>query len=1390
MAMAFLAMASANGATFTVSKDGRGAFTTIQAAVDKAGKGDIVEILDAAVYPEQVTLDSNKHGLTLRSSNPTALKKPTIKWEDTQNQGPKTCQEALTPAKITFDQNGALRLLRVRNVLIDGIGIDAVKALPFSFDAVWGNGVDCTSGQRFPLFHGNGGIALFIAGNVTVRNCDITNAFFGISVKDRNEGGVFANVNPADLEKSNVIPLSGFGKTGNHVFEKNRVHHNVWGFYFESSWDLGSTARYNLIYENHHATAASAAAVKAMVGGDGAHHPGGGFLFKDVMLSPMAIYNNTFWHNFTLFAGGYRPGAQHLAFNNIYAQPNEYWSKSVSYSNPFHVLDPHMINRMKHCLYAAQTQAPEKQTRNVQEQMQDPVTNQPVRDDSNVVFYQSTRIMNGMGNVAQENFTVDLTLELSSGPVIRQATIQGANLPGGLIRGATATEAFPANANIRWYEIQFKSTDPASPDFLSPDWDNEVVKKYVMNAGWPEAGIFNADGKVADLGAIPSSERHKDDVVIRPLSPVMITGTTATLNFDLSAVAGDLTAPKIKYIKLVRSLPVLLTGFGGVPALVVPPPVSVTPSTTALQMGANTITANFQTPFPATEKYAFFEIIVEGTGSNGQPATTSVGFLPYRTLDKKFKVEILDAGGNPTDSVRVGEAVKLRISPLNLDGTTFAGAISQTEVFLGSGADLLTGDNPPEKFVLPSITGITTKDVLFTKIPRGGLEYVNATGIAKTPSVYVFFGSSNPIRILPAAPEKVIFQDPPSKILTPGAAPVIDPGVLYTVKVEVRDRFDNVVTAPVTVTIKSNNPAIGDIDGAVTATTDLLGIATFKAKVTNGDLDQTFELEASIPGKPADKADLKVGKARDKLWILYADTVAYSANTELRGVAGERLRVTVRAGKTPDEKLTDRVTVFQVGATPGLAVFATPTSAAQVNTYTLVNGEAVFYVTGTMPVSNGSLTATPTVDNTILGADRGKIFFTLSPFSIASASCHADNGYAAVDRVEFQFTQDLKRAPDSIRIAWPAAGQNLRTVSTGITLDPANPRHVSLRLSPAFPEGLSSGSGPVTAYSFDPATPDIPVQAANFTAVDAVGPLLDSAKVQEKIAAGGDTLYVAINEITTLNSLSGASLVLIKKSGGAPIVLAVLSPTENPRAGEAGKGFRIVLADLGAQAPVAGDSLRINATGPLTDIAGNHAHIANRAVVIGMRPTPRPPVLLVRMDRPLQGVENQVQARDFLVLASNPDASWTPVQGSVDRGHTAPCAGGMDCGGPVAGDATGAIDRPAITVETDRAMKYSITLFTNLGEFVNGFSGEITNAQLGLDDHNLPIAGAVADFRRGPEGKFAVKISWNAKAQNGGRTATGVYLAKVNAVSLAEDADGKPFTLNQSRVIRFGLVRH
>jgi hypothetical protein len=220
-------------ATYTVSKDGRGAFSTIQAAVDAAaknGKNNTVEILDQANYPEQVTIDSLSNGLTLKSTNPDALKKPTITFQDITHRNPTTCTAALDQTKIDFDQNGAIRILWAHNITIDGIAIDAGGAAPFNNPSVWGNGVDCTSGTLYPLFHGNAGIAVYISGAVTIRRCDISKGYFGIAFKDRNQGGAFANFNPADLAKNNIVPLSGFGRVGNHVVERNRIHNNSWGY--------------------------------------------------------------------------------------------------------------------------------------------------------------------------------------------------------------------------------------------------------------------------------------------------------------------------------------------------------------------------------------------------------------------------------------------------------------------------------------------------------------------------------------------------------------------------------------------------------------------------------------------------------------------------------------------------------------------------------------------------------------------------------------------------------------------------------------------------------------------------------------------------------------------------------------------------------------------------------------------------------------------------------------------------------------------------------------------------------------------------------------------------------------------------------------------------------
>ena len=348
------------GGVVTVGKAVPADYTSIQAAVNAAKPGQVIQILDTEVYEGQVTIDGRetspwpgvtggKNGITIRYTPPAGtapnsnFARPTIRYRDTQNTSPKNYAETQILGELpgmagNFETSGALRIIRAGGVTIDGIAIDGVSAYPFGAGGVW-NGM-------YSHFHGNTAITLVVANDAVIRNCDIKNAYFGMYVKDRNLGGVFGNPNPDDHDVT--IPLSGFGKTGSHLIEYNRVHNNSVGLFFESAWDLGSTVRYNLIYNNFH-TAATKNALSSLGSSVNANDQnGGGILFKDTYLTPIAIYNNTFYNNAGNLQGNWQIGGQHLIFNNIFSKSNPSDNPS-----PGMTIDNMFPNRMHNCLFSA-----------------------------------------------------------------------------------------------------------------------------------------------------------------------------------------------------------------------------------------------------------------------------------------------------------------------------------------------------------------------------------------------------------------------------------------------------------------------------------------------------------------------------------------------------------------------------------------------------------------------------------------------------------------------------------------------------------------------------------------------------------------------------------------------------------------------------------------------------------------------------------------------------------------------------------------------------------------------------------------------------------------------------------------------------------------------------
>ena len=1183
-AMACICLAGASSlfaATFTVSKDGRGAYTTIQAAVTASRAGDIVLILDAATYPEQVTIDSTKSGLTLISSAPTSLNKPRVVWQDLVNVHPKTYAESQIDSMINFDQNGALRILRAQNVTINGIAIDGGGPYVYGYGCIWSNAND--------LVAGNAALTIWVSGGAHILNCDVSNAFWGINFKDRNEGGIFANANPSDLQPQNIVPMSGFGRTGNHVIEYTRIHNNSFGLYFESSWDLGSTIRYNLIFENHHQTAAFAKTVSTSptgnnCGTDGKNQPGGAMMFKDVAYSPLSIYNNTFWHNFLLFVGGWRPGAQHLIFNNIFAKPFEYWSVDPSFSNDSYMeMSATFANRMNNCIYACQNQAPQ-------------------------TGYVS--IMNGFPQV------------------------QGVNgqppAPGTLLSVAAANQAFPVAANIRWIEMdstRFQSMDPASINFLTPNWNDTLIAKYIKNQGWQASGVKNMDGSVADLGAVSSDGgRPTDFTTIRPTDPVSITGTSATIKFAIDLHTGQFQNPTAKLFRFVSNLPAVANWD---PAAVITAANinNITlPAAPALQVGINTYT--FTIPVTQTTDYAFFEGIFEGTDQNGKKYTSSTGFLPYRNLNYKFVVQVQKAGTlQLLDTVRVGDTVLLNVIPQKKDGTAFANNIRPVQASLASGFTIYeTSDGKALTYPL-GITGQTRVPVVFTKVPQGGIEIVSLSGIWGGPNDTEVFQGSATIRLLPGPPAAVVFQNPPSNSF--GAnPPVIGPGSVFPGQLYVYDTYGNRVNTSSSVTLSSLSANIANIVGAnptLAITTDSTGVGTFGVQTTNAATKgEIFNITALLTGKNNnDTAAMIVGNPLDHLVIFYGDTASYDANAQLSGQVGDKLKITIIATKSasPNQDSlslgrTDTVTVMSPS---GLLFYNSATATTQTTSVILVGGKATIWVSSTTPISNGSVTAS----SSLSPVTRSGINFTQPLVVIDSAFYYADNGTGSVNRVEIYYDKKLPLIPDSITLYWPLKSTStVQTVSGSQLSFAPDSMHLTINLTAPFPPGLTyatSADKLGISYNRPNTAPGVTATPTNFAITERVGPLIMSAQVVERLSSGlgTDTLYVTFSEPVQAASLAGNALILIKNGTTYELSIANATSITSTR-------FVLTVVSTTGQ-PQLGDSLRIDAAGPIIDALGNKANALNRPVVISIKTIPAPITKAWYLDKNADGVVDAVR---------------------------------------------------------------------------------------------------------------------------------------------------------------------
>lgn len=712
---------SVKASEIRVAKDGSGTFSSIQSAINAARAGDVITIMDTEIYDEQISFDSTKSGITLRSSNPEAFKKPVIRW--------------LEPGSSDYIRiNGALRIIGCHDIIIDGVSIDGVKPLSLIVENKF----------RDSISYGNSAVNIIQSGKSIIRNCEITNAYFGISILDYNPRGIYFQLNGDPLPPQFEEDLS----TGNLVIEKNRIHDNSWGIYIGENTNLGSVIRFNLIYNNYHRSE-----ILNNVQSRLNDQAGGAFIFDRTPFTPYIIHNNTLHNNYLLFSAGFRAGAQHLIFNNIFSSPVKFWSEGYengSFKNPESEISRRFVNRMKNCVFSAQ----------------------------------------------------------------QNETEAGAD--------GSPVANFPNDSKVRWFQTPFLSLDSSSPDFLVPDWSNAGVVSNIKNQGWSESGIVNRDGLPTDIGAIQSGQLPIERASIKPDSAAIIYKGKAYLDFTLNSSI-NLSEIKIRSFRFIDRSYIPLFPYDASLVLADSSIKEIPVNLINISEGKNRLQVAL--PFDISPEYGFFEITMEGKGTDGSPVLFEVGHIPCWWAEGKLHINFLDLTTKaPISEVKAGQQVLIEITP-TLKGIGLFNDSIDVE------ADFLSGS----KTYNFSLKGKLTDTIAFTRVRQNE----NLFFYRKLAINYTKFYGETKITVLPnEATQTGLLPEPHTNMHVAFSGPITMP---------LLDQFGNAVSKGNSVRIVCLDSTIAKVKESELVS-DSTGNASFELLPTGGgaNISDTVRIAVSF----------------------------------------------------------------------------------------------------------------------------------------------------------------------------------------------------------------------------------------------------------------------------------------------------------------------------------------------------------------------------------------------------------------------------------------------------------------------------------------------------------------------------------------------------------------
>lgn len=787
-------------------------YLTIQEAIDNCSKKCEIEI-SSGVYKEQITVNKDSIWIHGDLNNSKAV---TIQYLDTLSTYPQNNNEGDDEINLSSDQNGVVRI-KSQHSRLSHVTLDAVRKYAFQWTNISDNSYS---------FHGNSGITFPSGTYNKVDHCEIKNAWYAIYINGNNTGGVFANLENWEIKEGQAtIPFSDFGKNGGHIIEYNKIYDNVWGFFLKQIYDLGSTFRYNLLWDNYSNEADFICNDTTFCGnpdaenGNKKYHTGGFMFVKNNMLVTQEIYGNTTYNTPQFIAGYYKAGKNFRVYNNIIARRT--------------AKDP------------GTTAATELLKGNSN------ATNNVIEANSNGTF----PLFRGLGILWTEDHLAgqDRTAEIDSFAYYEM----GAD-------------------NFYYKEINFLSTNPTDDNFLCPDWSDVNVQRaiegnilaYTSNLPVGTIGDAGALWKNGVTSCIEGGSTDSIGIFITPITPIISSNTdNATFQFDLSTInsdESDFTDAKYSYKAYIDSIPDpnIYTAVGIYIFPKALPLGNISEITKPVNFGINTVDLSLSRSHFG--EYGIIYIAIEATNKNGNSYRSNVQAFEYRRLNYTIDISLYAPEDiimeHKLDTVTKGDTVVILAKILDL----YLEPTDDEITLFGKGSNI-----DSNKYVAPKIVSLLNNSFqvinqfdsafsisgMATTIVTGNsweLEILNISGYTLKEysgiKKYNFASGIKSVFILPAYASKLEIE----------SNDTLRAGDTITVSVKVKDILGDICEDSIAINLKSDDLKIATIHGLdnkintngtvefqvilVGATSDTLSLTATATSEVNGEIIGNFSI--------------------------------------------------------------------------------------------------------------------------------------------------------------------------------------------------------------------------------------------------------------------------------------------------------------------------------------------------------------------------------------------------------------------------------------------------------------------------------------------------------------------------------------------------------------------